>query len=86
MSQIILNNKEQIKQADSLLKGMEVNNTQAKDTIMSPFYTNRHNVVNPFIPVYMPDSKFSGKEITKKKKFNTYRYIINRIIRKKLSI
>ena len=60
-------NVEQIKQADALLKGMEVNNTSTKDTIMSPFYTNKVNNVNPFIPVYMPDGKFSANgQITKK--------------------
>ena len=71
-------NVEQIKQADSLLKGMEVNNTSTKDTIMSPFYTNRHNVVNPFIPVYMPDSKFSGKEITKKNPLGDLSWLIGK--------
>ena len=71
-------NVEQIKQADALLKGMEVNNTQAKDTIISPFYTNKNNVVNPFIPVYMPDNKFSGKEITKKNPLGDLSWLIGK--------
>ena len=71
-------NVEQIKQADALLKGMEVNNTKAKDTIMSPFYTNKNNVVNPFIPVYMSNDKFSSKEITKKNPLGDLSWLIGK--------
>ena len=71
-------NVEQIKQADSLLKGMVVNNTQAKDTIISPFYTNKHNVVNPFVPVFMSNDRFSGKEITKKNPLGNLSWLIGK--------
>ena len=73
-------NVEQIKQADALLKGMEVNNTDVKNTIISPFYTNKNNVVNPFIPVYMPNNRFSGNkgEITKKNPLGDLSWLIGK--------
>jgi hypothetical protein len=61
----------QMKQADAILKGMKSNNTKIDKTVVSPFYNNNQNSVNPFIPVYMPQTTFSenkgSKEITKKK-------------------
>jgi hypothetical protein len=54
-------NVTQIQQADAILKGMEVNNTNINNTIVSPFYNNNQNSVNPFIPVFMPQSKFTNK-------------------------
>ena len=58
---------------------MEVNNTQAKDTIIPPFYTNKNNVVNPFVPVYMPNGNFSNKgEITKKNPLGDLSWLIGK--------
>jgi len=53
-------NKTQIAQADEILKGMEVNNTKVDNTIISPFYQNNQNSVNPMIPIYMPTSSFGS--------------------------
>ena len=55
-------NVAQIKQADAILKGMAVNNTNINKTSISPFYNNNQNTVNPMIPVFMPESKFGTKE------------------------
>lgn len=55
-------NVAQIKQADAILKGMAVNNTNINKTSISPFYNNNQNTVNPMIPVFMPESKFGTNE------------------------
>ena len=55
-------NVAQIKQADAILKGMIVNNTNINKTSISPFYNNSQNTVNPMIPVFMPESKFGTNE------------------------
>jgi len=55
-------NVAQIQQADAILKGMEVNNTNINNTSISPFYNNNQNSVNPFIPVFMPQKTFNGNE------------------------
>jgi hypothetical protein len=70
----------QIQQADALLKGMEVNNTKIDNTIQNKnFYQNKHNSVNPFIPVYMPDSSFSGKkEISPKNPLGDLSWLIGK--------
>lgn len=70
----------QIQQADALLKGMEVNNTRIDNTIQNKnFYQNKHNSVNPFIPVYMPDSSFSGKkEISPKNPLGDLSWLIGK--------
>lgn len=53
-------NVAQIQQADAILKGMEVNNTNINNTSISPFYNNNQNSVNPFIPVFMPQTTFDS--------------------------
>jgi hypothetical protein len=55
-------NVSQMHQADAILKGMELNKTNINNTMMSPFYNNSEKTVNPFVPVYMPDSTFSDKK------------------------
>lgn len=52
-------NVTQIQQADAILKGMEINNTNIDNTIISPFYKNNQNSVNPMIPVFLPGGKFA---------------------------
>lgn len=52
----------QIHQADAILKGMEINNTSVNNTIISPFYNDKQNHVNPFIPVYMPNNTFASNK------------------------
>mgnify|MGYP001158382312 FL=1 len=60
-------NVSQIQQADAILKGMELNKTNINKTSMSPFYNSAEKTVNPFLPVYMPDSQFSGDKQSSKK-------------------
>jgi hypothetical protein len=55
----------QMKQADAILKGMKSNNTKIDKTVASPFYNNNQNSVNPFIPVYMPQTTFSENKGSK---------------------
>ncbi len=65
-------NVTQMQQADAILKGMEVNNTNISNTVVSPFYNNKQNSVNPFIPVFMPQDSFSGKKNNKPTKNNPF--------------
>jgi hypothetical protein len=67
----------QMEFADALLKGMEVNNTKVKDTIISPFYTNQFNSYNPTIPVIIPEGKFN-KEPTRKDPLGDLRWLIGK--------
>ena len=60
-------NVSQIQQADAILKGMELNKTNINKTSMSPFYNSAEKTINPFLPVYMPDSSFSGDKQSSKK-------------------
>ena len=60
-------NVSQIQQADAILKGMGLNNTNINKTSMSPFYNSAEKTINPFLPVYMPDSSFSGDKQSSKK-------------------
>jgi hypothetical protein len=60
-------NVSQIQQADAILKGMSINNTNISKTSMSPFYNSKQNSVNPMIPVFMPESKFGTNEKPSKK-------------------
>ena len=60
-------NVSQIQQADAILKGMELNKTNINKTSMSPFYNSAEKTINPFLPVYMPDSSFSGDRQASKK-------------------
>jgi hypothetical protein len=72
-------NVSQIQYADALLKGMQVNNTDIKNTVMSTFYTNKQNAVNPFIPVVLPQDKFSGnKDINRKNPLGDLRWLIGK--------
>lgn len=72
-------NVSQIQQSDAILKGMQVNNTDIKNTIMSPFYRNKQTSVNPFIPVILPESKFAGdSRITKKNPMGDLRWLIGK--------
>ena len=72
-------NVAQIQHSDALLKGMQVNNTNVNNTIMSPFYTNKQTSVNPFIPVVLPEGKFSGQnEITQKNPLGDLRWLIGK--------
>ena len=48
-----------------MLKGMSLNQTEIGQTNISPFYSNKNNYVNPFMPVSMSDGHFSS-EPTKK--------------------
>lgn len=70
-------NTAQMEFADALLKGMEVNNTKVKDTIISPFYTNQFNSYNPTIPVIIPEGKFN-KEPTRKDPLGDLRWLIGK--------
>ncbi len=60
-------NVSQIQQADAILKGMELNKTNIDKTSMSPFYNSAEKTINPFLPVYMPDSSFSGDKQASRK-------------------
>ena len=72
-------NVSQIQYSDALLKGMQTSNTNIKNTVISPFYTNKQNAVNPFIPVVLPEGKFSGKsEINKKNPLGDLRWLIGK--------
>ena len=72
-------NVAQMQNSDALLKGMQVNNTNVNNTIMSPFYTNKQTCVNPFIPVVLPEGKFAGqKEITHKNPLGDLRWLIGK--------
>ena len=73
-------NVSQIQYSDALLKGMQVNNTNVNNTIMSPYYNNnRQKGMNPFVPVIMPESKFSGgNEINKKNPLGDLRWLIGK--------
>ena len=55
-------NAVQIQQADAILKGMEVNNNKMNNIMSTPFYNNNQNDVNPFVPVYMPNSSFGERK------------------------
>lgn len=70
-------NVSQIELHDALLKGMEVNNTNAKDTIISPFYQNQFNSYNPMIPAIFPEGKFS-KEPNRKNPIGDLRWLIGK--------
>ena len=72
-------NISQIKYSDALLKGMQVNNTNINNTVMTPFYTNKQNAVNPFVPVMLPEGKFASKtEINKKNPLGDLRWLIGK--------
>jgi hypothetical protein len=72
-------NVSQIQHSDALLKGMQVNNTDINNTIISPFYRNKQTRVNPFIPVILPESKFAGKsEISRKNPLGDLRWLIGK--------
>jgi hypothetical protein len=72
-------NVAQIQHADALLKGMQVNNTDVNNTIISPFYRNKQTSVNPFIPVILPEGKFAGqKDITRKNPLGDLRWLIGK--------
>ena len=69
----------QMQQADAILKGMALNNTNINKTVMSPFYMNSQNTVNPMIPVIMPESSFGTKaEPTKKNPLGDLSWLIGR--------
>ena len=70
-------NSGQLQQADAILKGMAINNTDINKTVMSPFYMNSQNTVNPMIPVIMPESSFGTKvEPTKKNPLGDLSWLI----------
>ena len=72
-------NVTQIKQADAMLKGMELNKTNINKTSLSPFYNSSEKTVNPFLPVYMPDSSFSeNKQISKKHPLGDLSWLIGK--------
>lgn len=52
-------NTSQIEYSNALLDGMKVNSTNLSNTNISPFYNSKEKTVNPFIPVYMGEDKFS---------------------------
>ncbi len=69
----------QIQQADAILKGMELNKTNIDKTSMSPFYNSSEKTVNPFLPVYMPDSSFSGdKQASRKNPLGDLSWLIGK--------
>jgi hypothetical protein len=72
-------NVSQIQHADAMLKGMQVNNTQADKTVMKTFYKSKHTNVDPFVPVMLPDHKFSGNgKITKKNPLGDLSWLIGK--------
>ena len=72
-------NVTQIQQADAILKGMEVNNTNINKTSLSPFYNSNEKTVNPFLPVYMPESTFSSdSNISKKNPLGDLSWLIGK--------
>ena len=72
-------NVTQIQQADAILKGMEVNNTNINKTSLSPFYNSEEKTVNPFLPVYMPENKFySDDKISKKNPLGDLSWLIGK--------
>jgi hypothetical protein len=72
-------NVSQMQHSDALLKGMQVNNTKINDTVISPFYSNKQNTTNPFIPVILPEGKFAGQsDITRKSPLGDLRWLIGK--------
>ncbi len=72
-------NATQIQQADAILKGMEVNNTKIDNTIISPFYQNNQNSINPLIPVFLPSGNFTHqKESTPKNPLGDLNWLIRK--------
>jgi len=72
-------NVSQIQQADAILKGMAINNTDINKTVMSPFYMNSQNTVNPMIPVILPESSFgSNAEPSKKNPLGDLSWLVGK--------
>ena len=73
-------NTMQIEYADALLKGMEVNNTNINKTNISPFYNSKETVVNPFIPTFMGEKRFSSnkKQSTKNNPLGDLSWLIGK--------
>lgn len=71
----------QQEQANAILRGMEFNNKNIKDTQISPFYNNNQSSVNPFIPVFMPQNTFgnsSSNNITPKNPLGDLRWLLGK--------
>ena len=68
-------NVNQMKYADAMLKGMELNKTDITATNISPFYNSKETIVNPFIPVQMGDNRFSSNEPNKKNPLGNLRWL-----------
>ena len=73
-------NTTQMEYADALLKGMEVNNTNINKTNISPFYNSKETVVNPFIPTFMGENRFSDnkKQSTKNNPLGDLSWLIGK--------
>jgi len=72
-------NVSQMQHADAMLKGMQMNNTKADKSVMKTFYDSRHTNVDPFVPVMLPDHKFSGNgKITKNNPFGDLSWLIGK--------
>lgn len=73
-------NVSQLEQAAAMLKGMAINNTNINNTGLNPFYNNRQNSTNPFIPVFMPQSSFESqqKEITPRNPLGDLSWLIRK--------
>jgi len=66
-----------IKYADAMLKGISLNSTSIDKTNISPFYQNKDNYVNPFLPVYMDSNKFNS-EPNRKNPFGDLSWLIKK--------
>ena len=68
-----------LQQADAILRGMSLNNTNIGKTNISPFYNNNINSTNPMIPVIMPESQFgSSAQPTKKNPLGDLSWLVGK--------
>lgn len=71
-------NTAQLAQSEALLQGMKVSNTNIDKTNISPFYNNKHDNFNPFIPVNLPDRKFGDRKTNKSNPLGDLRWLIGK--------
>ena len=71
-------NTSQIEYSNALLDGMKVNSTNLTNTNISPFYNSKEKSVNPFIPVFMGEDKFTKKKSTKDNPLGDLNWLIGK--------
>ena len=55
-------NIQQTEMANALLKGMEINSTNIKNSEFSSYYDDNNKSLNPFVPSILPESRFSNNK------------------------